>query len=94
MRSRKRRRLTAQGTHPFSLFALFKRYTTHKITESGFFKLHTTHTKVLGRSIRSSPGLLHKYADVRGEIQTEVPGRHLTSRSAGSCTPPRHATCT
>ena len=74
----KEAKAAAQGTHPFSLFALFKRYTTHKITERGFFTLLTTHTKVLGRGIKSSHGLLHKYADARGEIQTEVPGRHLT----------------
>jgi hypothetical protein len=71
-----RARCAADGTHPFSLWAMFRRFTTHEVTESGFWRITTNNAKVLGRSVKPNSNIAHYYLDETGKMQLEVPGRH------------------
>eukprot|EP01043_Picozoa_sp_COSAG02_P062223 COSAG02_NODE_8531_length_2534_cov_20.902259_2_plen_297_part_00 len=71
-----RARCAADGAHPFSLWAMFRRFTTHEVTESGFWRITTNNAKVLGRSVKPNSNIAHYYLDETGKMQLEVPGRH------------------
>jgi hypothetical protein len=67
----------ADGKHPFSLWAMFRRFTHYEITENGFWRITQKNVKILGRNAKPKHSLVHHYTDGKGKTQPEVNGRHL-----------------